>query len=156
MVKAIKDNPKKLSFDHLLLFIKQMAANYEIIFTKKSSIKSQLTLRILGTAILDERIMIKQKINHSQWNFKHFKDNSQNILKFKKWYLKKISEKYEVELEDLAIHKLSEGSVDVLLSVNINNSLLKNDRFKASVLPFFESLQLSPDDFKIKFNCKYQ
>jgi hypothetical protein len=76
-------------------------------------------------------------------------------LKFKKWYLKKISEKYEVELEDLAIHKLSEGSVDVLLSVNINNSLLKNDRFKASVLPFFESLQLSPDDFKIKFNCKY-
>jgi hypothetical protein len=59
MVKAIKDNPKKLSFDHLLLFIKQMAANYEIIFTKKSSIKSQLTLRILGTAILDERIMIK-------------------------------------------------------------------------------------------------
>jgi len=53
------------------------------------------------------------------------------VINFKEWYLKKLANDYKADITDLTIHKLTEGSIIVHVSMDIGNPLIENPSFPA-------------------------
>ncbi len=125
-MKKTIENQKNSTLDRLLLTLKKNLGDSRTLFTENTTIKSQLAWRMITLEMMNKRVMIKHKIEDKNWNFKNLHYGSQQMRQFKDYYLKGIAQKYTEDINDISIHKLTEGSIDVWLSVDANNFLIKN------------------------------
>lgn len=73
------------------------------------------------------------------------------VVKFEEWYKQKIAKEYKADVGDITIHKITEGSIQVWMSLSRDNFLIKNKDFpqkeELCVIPFFGAFNLSMEDF---------
>lgn len=81
------------------------------------------------------------------------------LLKFEDWYKEHLAAEYGANKEDIVLHRINKGSVWACASVNHDNFLIRSSQFTATqkieVIPFFEGLNLSPEDFHDKGNYTF-
>jgi hypothetical protein len=141
-----------VSLDNVLLQLKNIyGQESEVIFSKKSTARSQVTCNLILCGAGSQRIKFRHRFEEGQWKFEDFANNNEQLVKFENWYKDYLEYRYGANKDDIIVHKVTKGSIFAWASVSPNNFLIKNSEFTSrkdiNVIPFFQAFDLSPDDF---------
>ena len=122
--------------------------------------RSQVTCNLALCGADYQRVKFKHRMEETEeWKFDDFKNNSEHLVKYQKWYIDYLVKEFGAKREDLILHKVTKGSNQMWVSVNHDNFLIKSSAFTKTqdikVIPFFESFNLSPEDFDAKGNYDF-
>ena len=132
----------------------------KVLYTPKSTIRSQLTLKIITSHYLRDRFIVHEVIDEDQkFFFQKFIDSEKATSEFLNFIKEKYQKRFDLEPQSIVFHKIIKGSLIVVFSINdgpnftkyIKNNLDKN----LSIHPYFTQLELSPEDFDYKGNIQF-